>query len=91
MELRLWVETAAGVDSPSLLVLTPVDEKGWQDWLKEIGPSFADAFPDLAIPARDEARFAAKVKMLAKQKWGFATLAPRRCWPDRVGCDRRQG
>lgn len=81
VELRLWVETAAEVDSPSLLVLTAVDDAGWRDWLKEIGDGFSDAFPGQKLPAGNRKQLASKVKMLAKQKWAFATLAPRGIGP----------
>ena len=83
VELRLWVETAAGVDSPSLLVLTAVDDAGWQDWLKDLGDGFSDAFPGQKLPPGDNKRLTSKVKMLAKQKWAFATIAPRGIGPTR--------
>ncbi|HEV3237494.1 MAG TPA: prolyl oligopeptidase family serine peptidase, partial [Gemmataceae bacterium] len=36
--LRLWLLTAEKVEKPSLVVLTAVDEPGWQEWTTELGP-----------------------------------------------------
>src|SRR5262249_25949346 len=34
VELRLWLLTAEKVDRPTLVVLSAVDEAGWQEWVK---------------------------------------------------------
>jgi len=75
--LRLWLATAAKVEKPKLVVLTAVDEARWQEWLKELGPAFAAAFPGTTMPQRDPARFEQTRKALAFNKWAFATFAPR--------------
>jgi Prolyl oligopeptidase family len=77
VELRLWVETAAGVDSPSKLELTLVDESRWQEWLGQLGPEFAGAFPGTKMPERDTDRFEAWVKLLNRHGWATVRLAPR--------------
>jgi cephalosporin-C deacetylase-like acetyl esterase len=81
--LRLWLLTAAEVDRPTLTVLTAVDEAGWRDWLAELGPDFQKALQVSDVPERDEEKFKQNRRMLARQKWAFATVAPRGIGPTR--------
>src|SRR5262249_10274725 len=46
--LRLWLLTAEKTERPKLVVLTAVDEAGWQEWTRELGPAFQKA---LQLPA----------------------------------------
>jgi hypothetical protein len=65
-------------------VLTAVDEHGWRDYLKELGPAFAAAFPTgTDLPGRDATKFEQTRRALAANKWAFATLAPRGIGPTR--------
>src|SRR5262249_40801696 len=77
VELRLWLLTAEKVEKPPLVVLTAVDEAGWQDWLPELGPAFQGALPVTQDLKLDEAKFTQNRKTLEFHQWAFATIAPR--------------
>jgi hypothetical protein len=83
VDLRLWLLTAEKVEKPSLVVLTAVDEAGWTDWARELGHAFKEALQLGAAPKRDETKFAQTKRMLAANKWAFATIAPRGVGPTR--------
>lgn len=83
VELRLWLATAEKVEKPGLVVLTAVDETGWQEWIKELGPAFKDALQLDRVPDFDEKKLLQNRKMLETNKWAFATLAPRGIGPTR--------
>jgi dienelactone hydrolase len=83
VELRLWLLTAAQVEKPRLVVLTAVDEPGWQEWLAELGPTFQEALQTERLPLRDEAKFQQTRKALEANQWAFATVAPRGVGPTR--------
>ena len=83
VELRLWLLTGEKTEKPELVVLTAVDEAGWQDWLKEIGPGFKDALMVREEPKLDEKKFEQNQKTLQFHKWAFATIAPRGIGPTR--------
>ncbi|HEY1860032.1 MAG TPA: CocE/NonD family hydrolase [Gemmataceae bacterium] len=81
--LRLWLLTAEKVEKPSLVVLTAVDETGWKEWARELGPSFKDALQFEGDLKRDDAKFEQNRRALAANKWAFATVAPRGIGPTR--------
>jgi hypothetical protein len=83
VELRLWLLTAEKVEKPSLVVLTAVDEPGWQEWIQDLGPAFKEALQLQNDPKLDEAKFAQNRKALEFHKWAFATIAPRGIGPTR--------
>jgi hypothetical protein len=83
VDLRLWLLTAEKTEKPTLVVLTAVDEAGWKDWVKELGPPFKNALLLSADPALDEKKFEQNVRVLEKQGWALATLAPRGIGPTR--------
>ncbi len=90
VELRLWLLTAEKVESPSLTVLTAVDEAGWLEMIGEMGPAFQKALHLTVKPKLDQARFQQNRRVLESQKWAFATIAPRGVGPTRwstVGAD----
>jgi dienelactone hydrolase len=80
--LPLWVVSGARHPRPSLVVLTPVDERGWEAWLGEVAGSFA---AELGAPAAagDPERAAALRRLLDKEDWAFAVLEPRGIGPTR--------
>ena len=67
----------------TLVVLTAVDEPGWQEWVTELGPDFAPALQIDGKGARNAEQLARTARMLDKQKWAFATVAPRGIGPTR--------
>jgi hypothetical protein len=73
--------TAAGVEKPSLVVLTATDETGWHNLTTELGPAFKGPLQLLGNVPRDEARFAQTKKTLTYHRWAFATIAPRGIGP----------
>jgi hypothetical protein len=77
VELRLWLLTAEKVDKPSLVVLTAIDEAGWQEWLHDLGPAFEDALQVAHEPKLDQKKFDQNRKTLESHQWAFATIAPR--------------
>jgi hypothetical protein len=83
ISLRLWLLTAEKVERPSLVVLTAVDEGGWQDWARELGPAFKDALQVQGEVKRDDVRFEQNRRALQANKWAFATIAPRGIGPTR--------
>jgi hypothetical protein len=85
VELRLWLLTAEKVEKPTLVVLTAVDEAGWQEWIRELGPTFQAALRLTQAPKLDEAKFNQNRKALEFHKWAFATIAPRGIGPTRWG------
>ena len=87
VELRLFLLTAAEVEKPSLAVLTAVDEPGWDEWVRELGPAFKGDLLVTQEPKLDEAKSSRTRKLLESQKWAFATVAPRGVGPTRWADD----
>jgi hypothetical protein len=83
VDLRLWLLTAEQVEKPSLMVLTAVDEAGWQEWLSDLGRAFKDALQVNRMPEVNEKKFTQNRTTLAFHKWAFATIAPRGVGPTR--------
>ena len=82
--LRLWLLTAEKVEKPSLVVLTSIDEAGWQEFTSELGPAFTKAAPTRKRRNKlDEKKFEQNRKALEFNKWAFATIAPRGIGPTR--------
>jgi hypothetical protein len=65
------------------VVLTTVDEPGWQELTGELGPTFAKALQLQDKPTLEEGRFQQNRRLLEAQKWAFATIAPRGIGPTR--------
>jgi hypothetical protein len=83
VELRLWLLTAEKMAKPTLVVLTAVDEPGWQEWTQELGPAFKDALQLQQPPKLDEGKFTQNLRALESHQWAFATIAPRGIGPTR--------
>ena len=83
VELRLWLLTAAKVEKPALVVLTAVDEPGWQEWVGELGPAFQAALQLAQAPKLDETKFTQNRRTLEAHSWALATIAPRGIGPTR--------
>lgn len=81
--LRVWLLTAEKTEKPTLVVLNVLDEKGWQELAKELGPAFKDSLQLVAAPELDEKKFEQNQRVLEKQKWAFAYVAPRGIGPTR--------
>lgn len=81
--LRLWLLTAEKTDKPTLVVLNVLDEAGWSEWAGDLGPAFKDALQLSTPPRLDAAHFTQNQRVLEKQKWAFAAVAPRGVGPTR--------
>lgn len=81
VDLRLWLLTAVNVEKPTLVVLTAVDESGWESWTKGLGPAFRKALQLGADPNRDEAKFIQNRHTLTSNGGAFAVIAPRGIGP----------
>jgi dienelactone hydrolase len=81
--LRLWLLTAEKVEKPSLVVLNALDEAGWQEWCRDLGPAFQQALQLSSAPKVDAAKFEQNRKALEFNKWAFAAVAPRGIGPTR--------
>jgi hypothetical protein len=83
IDLRLWLLTAEKVNKPTLVVLTAVDESGWNEWVGELGPAFQEVLQMGTPPKRDETKFGQTKRALEGNEWAFATIAPRGVGPTR--------
>lgn len=81
--LRVWLLTAEKTEKPTLAVLNVLDEKGWQELARELGPGFKELLQLSKEPDLDEKKFGQNQRVLEKQKWAFAYLAPRGIGPTR--------
>jgi dienelactone hydrolase len=77
IELRLWLLTADKTEKPTITILTALDETGWREWLRELGPSFQNAFPGESMPPLNSSLQEQDVKTLGFHNWAFAMFAPR--------------
>src|SRR5262249_10160204 len=83
IELRVWLLTAEKTEKPSLVVLNAVDDAGWNEWARDLGPAFKDALQLTQEPKLDSEKFDLNRRVLEKQGWGFAFVAPRGVGPTR--------
>jgi hypothetical protein len=83
IDLRLWLLTAEKTEKPTLVVLNALDEPGWQEWCRDLGPEFKEALQVTGDLKRDEAKFTQNKRVLEKQGWAFAAVAPRGVGPTR--------
>jgi dienelactone hydrolase len=81
IELRLLVQTAAGAERPARVVLSVLDEPGWEKWRRDLGPAFAKALQSEGKLHRDDAMFAQNRAAMASGKVAFAAIAPRGVGP----------
>ncbi len=81
VRLRLYVLQKTTDEKPKLVVLNPVNESGWQTFLKTLSPGFADQLP--ATEAADEADFKSTKAMVEKFNWAMAWVALRGVGPTR--------
>ena len=83
VELRMWVMTSPKMESPAEVILSVLDEPGWERWCADLGPAFADALQLTTKPKRDDAKFAQNRAAMESNKWAFAVVAPRGIGPTR--------
>jgi len=81
--LRLWLMTAEKTEKAKLVVLSAVDETGWQEWARELGPALQKLLGLPSEPASDEKNLEQYLRLFKDQGIAFATLAPRGVGPTR--------
>lgn len=81
VDLRVWVMTSPKVETPGEVILSVLDEPGWERWCTDLGPAFADALQLTAKPKRDDAKFAQNRTAMERNRWAFAAVAPRGVGP----------
>lgn len=75
--LRAFVLTSAKVEKPEEVILSVVDDAGWDRWCTGLGPEFATALQLDRKPKRDDKLFAQNKSVMESQKLAFAVIAPR--------------
>ncbi|MBN9120986.1 MAG: prolyl oligopeptidase family serine peptidase [Planctomycetes bacterium] len=75
--LRVFVLTSAKVKEPAEVILSVVDDAGWDRWCSGLGAEFAQALQLDRKPKRDDLIFAQNRGVMESQKLGFAVIAPR--------------
>jgi hypothetical protein len=83
VELRMWVMTSPKVETPAEVILSVLDDAGWDRWSADLGPDFADALQLSTKPKRDDGKFAQNRTAMEQRKWAFAAVAPRGIGPTR--------
>ncbi|MCZ2344329.1 MAG: prolyl oligopeptidase family serine peptidase [Bacteroidales bacterium] len=79
--LRLFVQTAAGADAPKQVILSVLDDAGWEKWCRDLGPQFAEALQHDGKLEQDAAMFAQNRAAMKTNGWAFAAIAPRGVGP----------
>lgn len=92
VRLPLYLATPAGTDPEELdlVVLNPLDEEGWTDFLASIGAAFPEGFPKQELPDLDAEAFESEKGMHASRKWGMAYLPPRGIGPTAWTTDEKE-
>ena len=81
VELRMFVMTSAKAPKPAEVILSVLDDAGWERWCVDLGPAFADALQREKKPKRDDAKFAQNRAAMEANGWAFAAIAPRGVGP----------
>ncbi|HUR55748.1 MAG TPA: hypothetical protein VMZ71_16545, partial [Gemmataceae bacterium] len=69
--------TSPKVEKPAELILSVLDDAGWDRWCADLGPAFADALQVEKKPKRNDASFAQHKNAMESNNWAFAAIAPR--------------
>jgi hypothetical protein len=77
------------VAKPAEVLVSVVDEAGWQEWLRDLGPAFKEALhgggnpAPRPYPAFNDMRFRQHRRAMEHYRWAFAVVAPRGVGPTR--------
>jgi len=74
--LRLYIAHYPGLEDPDLIVLNPLTEEGWVDFLATMRPGFEAELKGLTLPPADEKAFKQTQGMFRSFKWAMAYFAP---------------
>jgi dienelactone hydrolase len=78
--LRLWLMTS-GDEAPKTVVLSALDEAGWDEWCADLGPDFAELLQRPDPPKWNEAKFKQNKGVMVNQRVAFAAVCPRGVGP----------
>jgi dienelactone hydrolase len=81
VKLRLYLLHRSGLAKPDLVVLNPLDQAGWNEFLATVRPNFAKEFDGESLPPADDAGAESVQKMLKSFPWAMAYVAPRGVGP----------
>lgn len=73
-----------------LVVVNPLDETGWNGFLKTFGAGFPGAFPGAVLPESDAKAYESEKNLHAKQKWGMLYLPVRGVGPTAWTTDEKE-
>src|SRR5262249_18871272 len=71
VELRMWVMSSPNVETLAEVILTVLDDAGWERWCADLGPDFANALQRTTKVKRDDAKFAQNRSAMESRKWAF--------------------
>jgi hypothetical protein len=83
IDLRVWVMTSPKVEVPAEVILSVLDERGWDRWCVDLGPAFATPLQRSDGLKRDQAKFVQNRTAMEQNRWAFAAIAPRGVGPTR--------
>ncbi|QEL18493.1 alpha/beta hydrolase family protein [Limnoglobus roseus] len=85
--LRLFVMSSPEVTKPTHVMLSVLDEMGWQTWCRDLGPEYAALLQRKEPIERDEKKFAQNAAVMKQEKVAFAAVCPRGIGPTRWAVD----
>jgi dienelactone hydrolase len=80
IDLRLWL-MSAGDGPPKRVVLNVLDEAGYAEWARDLGPAFAGLLPQAGEIRLDAEKFGQNKAVMASRGWAFAAVCPRGIGP----------
>jgi dienelactone hydrolase len=81
--LRLFVITSEKVDKPAEVILSVLDDEGWQKWCADLGQPFADKLQLRGKLKHNEEMFAQNRALMESGKLALAAIVPRGVGPTR--------
>lgn len=85
--LLLFVMTPVDGPKPERIVLSVLDDAGWQTWCRDLGPAFATVLQRKDVPDQDAKKFAQNRAAMTSEKVAFAAVCPRGIGPTRWAVD----
>jgi dienelactone hydrolase len=79
--LRLWIMTAADVQTPTKVILSVLDHPGWDRWCADLGPEFSDLLEVSKDRKVNRENFEQNRAAMRHQRWAYAAIAPRGVGP----------
>lgn len=89
--LTLYVLHKTGLPKADLVVLNPLDQEGWDEFVTTVSPKFPTAFGQTEpVAAAENAEFTSLQQMLTGLPWVMAYVAPRGVGPTRWNPEMRK-